>query len=181
MEKTIKLLLGIVFITFLSCSQDKNIYEETISDFVQTDKKGTKYDMKFKSLEIKEVKRITVADSIQYLTAKMETERNKNVQQYEQMVLDYQNKLKTTSSKGLQSQYKESIEKYEKKVLEWKNWDPHWIDNYKNRPVEDVLSIIVYCKYSLVPPTMNTTIEEARYFVLSADAKKCYRKMRKLN
>lgn len=61
-----------VFIAFAiaSCGSGgtKTDYKRTIANYVQTDKRGTKYDLKFKSLELKEQGTVTVADSISFLT-----------------------------------------------------------------------------------------------------------------
>lgn len=125
-----KLLILLAAVALFSCSS-KNGYEKAIADFVQTDKKGTFYDMKFKALEIAEHKRLTVADSVTFLKQQAE-------------------------GKLMQA------------------WHDDYL-KYEGRAQDEVLAIVVRCKYSLVPPTMNTTITETKDFVFSPDGIACLR------
>lgn len=99
---------------------DKATIEKTIADNVTTDKRGSKFDMKFKVIDMKEPVKYTVADSIKYL-------KEKNL---------------TT-------------------------------ELYNGRNETDVLALIVECRYSIVPPMMNTEVEEAYKFILTPDANRC--------
>ena len=65
-------------IALMACSSGNN-YEKTIADYVQTDKRGTKFDMKFKALETREVARYTVADSIAFIQEAFEAKRVKQI------------------------------------------------------------------------------------------------------
>lgn len=49
----------------VSCGSNTD-YGKTIGDYLQTDKNGSKYDLKFKVIELNEQGKITVADSIAY-------------------------------------------------------------------------------------------------------------------
>lgn len=182
----IKFFLGLVLLSLIACSSNESNYKKTIADFVQTDKRGTKYDLKFKVLELKEIKKMTVADSIQYLENKMNIERAKKIETYKKLVADSQTKLKKAESskdfveKFMKSTYEKNIEKYKKEVTKWEEWNPDWTSKYEEQAKDKLLAVIVYCKYSAIPPMMNTTIEETRYFVLSPDGKNCYKQIKEL-
>jgi len=66
MKNVIYLLIALFMVSCGSNSNSK--YEQTIGDYLQTDKGGSKYDLKFKVIELNEQGTITVADSIAYLT-----------------------------------------------------------------------------------------------------------------
>lgn len=174
MNRIFVLLLGIMA---FSCSYN-NDYEKAIADYVQTDKSGTKYDLKFKVLEIKELQKITIADSINILTERMESERNKQIARQEESIRSNQEMLEKEQNgnfplKTMIDFYTKSINDANKKIDELKSRDPGWLIPYENRPKDEILAILVQCKYSVVPPTYNTTIEEAKDFVLTTDGKKC--------
>lgn len=169
------LILGAMF----SCST-KNPYEKAIADYVQTDKKGTWYDMKFKALEIKELQKVSVADSIAMLTEKMEAERTAQISIQQKNINSNQASLEKEKSarypsKTMMDFYTKNIANAHQKMEELKVWDPGYAAAYDNRSKEDVLAIVVQCKYSIVPPTISTTVVESKNFILTPDGKKCLR------
>lgn len=56
-----------------------------------------------------------------------------------------------------------------------KNLVPDNLQGYDSRNANDVLAVIVRCKYSLVPPG-GRTVEETFDFYLSPNGSKCYGK-----
>lgn len=72
-----QLMSGFVGLLLLTgCNEGTATYEKAISDFVQTDKKGTWTDLKFKVIEMGVPINITVADSVKILTEKFEAQKN---------------------------------------------------------------------------------------------------------
>jgi hypothetical protein len=68
----------------VSCSGSSNKdFGKTIADYVQTNKNGTKYDLKFKVLEIEEQGVITIADSIAYLTEEFHKNKEHLIKRFE--------------------------------------------------------------------------------------------------
>ncbi len=173
----VTLLIGVLL---ASCSSTGSKYEKAIADFVQTDKKGTKYDLKFKAIEIKELQKITVADSVAFYTDKMETERSKRIESIENTIKITQSMLekdqnRRVSSKSMIEHYQKELEADRQKVEDAKAWNPGWLAPFENKPQDEVLAIVVQCKYSAVPPGTNTKIEETKNFILTADGTKCIR------
>lgn len=174
MKKIVYLLAAALAV---SCSGGGNSkYEKIISDIVQTDHRGTKYDLKFKALEIQEIGKISVADSISILKEEFDAYRNKYIGNLEESIKRAEQGIE--KEKGSRLSFKTMIPYYEKRITE----DRHTIDSlkllepvevkkYDNRKPDEVLVNIVRCKYSIVPPTMNTTAEETFDFYLSPDGK----------
>lgn len=70
------LLLPLVALLF-SCGGTTGKYEKLIADVVQTDGKGTKYDLNFKADNLEEIRQITVADSIQIIADAFNADKDK--------------------------------------------------------------------------------------------------------
>lgn len=164
MKKIIYSILICLLIT--ACSSNK--YEKAIANFIQTDKKGAKYDMKFKALEIKELKNITVADSIEILNKKTQDDWDYATSRYESL-------LKMSNSAGVKDDLG-----CQQKIDSLKALKPDNSDKYPNRKSDEVLAIAVECKYTLVPPMVNTSVEDTHVFIFTPDGDTCYRKMKKL-
>ncbi|GHT89006.1 hypothetical protein FACS189474_5200 [Bacteroidia bacterium] len=168
-----------------ACSSG-NKYEKTIADYIQTDKHGTKFDMNFKVIEIAEIQRITVADSMATITEAFNAERNKKIESLEESVKRQETSLEKEknsrfSSKTMIVLYTTGIERGKHAIDSLKTIHPTEIEQYENRKPDDLLAVIVRCKYSIVPPMMNTTAEETFDFTLSPDGTKCYGKQRAKN
>jgi len=175
MRKNIYLLL---LICLTACSSN-NTYEQTIADHVQTDKKGTKYDMKFKALEIGEIARYTVADSIAIIKEAFEEDHAKRIAKLEESIENTNESIEKETNKRYPSGtllnfYKNSIVKSQDMINALKAETSAELQKYENRKSDELLAIIVRCKYSIVPPIVNTTVEETFDFALSPDGTKCY-------
>lgn len=158
-----------------SCSGGSK-YEKVIADIVQTDKNGTKYNLKFKALEMQEIGEITVADSISILTEEFEAYRNKYIENIETSIKRNEQGIEKEKNGYFTS--KTMIEFYEKKIAEYRGTidslrllEPIAAKKYEGRKLDEVLVNIVRCKYLIVPPTMNTTAEETFDFYLSPEGK----------
>jgi hypothetical protein len=66
--KNVTYLLVALFMVSCGSNGKQSKYGQTIGTYLQTDKRGSKYDLKFKVIELNEQGTITVADSIAYLT-----------------------------------------------------------------------------------------------------------------
>ncbi len=170
-------ILGLALL-LTACSSPQNKYEQAIANFVQTDKKGTKYDMKFKVIEFKELQKITVADSVNILKETFEAEKEKKIEGYSQTVERNKQGLENEEKNRFKSaamikHYTDNISQYKQALDSVSNLK--FPNPYEAKKPDEVLAILVECKYSVVPPMLNTTAEETREFVLSPDGTKCYK------
>lgn len=175
MKKLLYLLIAFVTV---SCSDGttKVDYKKTIADYIQTDKKGTKRDLKFKVLELEERGTITVADSIAHLTEEFRKDKEHLIKRFELAKKMDETLLEKEKRQGSIDQYKSNIVAIEHSIDSLKNLAPN-LNGYENRKPSDVLARIVRCKYSVTIPS-GTTGEETFDFYLSADGSKCYGKTR---
>ncbi|MFT0236936.1 hypothetical protein ACMSE1_06545 [Bacteroides thetaiotaomicron] len=86
------LLLPLVALLF-SCGGTTGKYEKLIADVVQTDGKGTKYDLNFKADNLEEIRQITVADSIQIIADAFNADKDKKRAQLQQSLTRNQESL----------------------------------------------------------------------------------------
>lgn len=166
----------LIAILMLSCGSNKT-YERTISEYLLRGS-DTKQNLNFKVLEIREQEKITVADSIAYLTDEFRKDKQLIIDRIElakKMTEDLQEKATTKHS---HEKYISDIATMDKRIDSLKNLTPDNLKGYDSRNANDVLALIVRCKYSLVPPGGSTAVEETFDFYLSPDGTKCYGKMR---
>jgi len=181
------MISGFLFVFLIvSCtttSNNKRDYTETISNYLQTDKKGNKHDLNFKVIEMNELKTISVSDSISFLTEEFKADQQVIINR-----IDLAKKMSEDlleKEKNRKSPNSNQISKYENDILVMNQR----IDSLNNLPADnlkgldkrnptDVLAIVVRCKYSINPPYASggSTVEEVYDFVLSPDGKTCYTK-----
>lgn len=102
-----------------------------------------------------------------------------------QLIIDRINLAKKMSEDLMAREKKQSsIDKYNADIAimnhridSLKNLTPDNLNGYDSKNPNDVLGVIVRCKYSVVPPG-GTTVEETFDFYLSPDGSKCYGKTR---
>lgn len=162
----------------VSCGSGSNgKYEQTIGNYLQTDKRGSKHDLKFKAIEINEQGTITVADSIAYLTDELRKDKDffvKRIELAKKMTGELLSKEKRQSEID---KYNTDIAAMDARIDSLRNLPPDNLNGYDSKNPNDVLALIIRCKYSLVPPG-RTTVEETFDFYLSPDGSKCYGKTR---
>lgn len=171
--KNLLLLAVIIFLT--SCGENK--YEKAIADYVQTIG-NTKIDIKFKAIEVKELKSITVADSIAYWERTIGPE----VKDWEESIKKEQAKYEEDSIKGVPDALNElniKMINYSKaeynKVLSIENY---WKDRYKDKDPNEVLRVLVECRFSAENPFFNNAKQETtNTYVMSPDGTVCYGKL----
>ena len=176
MKNVIYFLIS-VFLISCGSNATKTDYAQTIGDYLQTDKKGSKYDLKFKLVELNEHGTITVADSIAYLTDEFRKDKQLIISRIElakEMTEDLKAK---TKKKSELDKYLDNIAEMNNRIDSLKNLAPDNLQGYDSRNTNDVLAVIVRCKYSVAPPG-GVTVEETFDFYLSPDGSKCYGKTR---
>lgn len=181
MKNLIYVLIAIFMVSCGSGSSNSK-YEQTIGDYLQTDKRGSKYDLKFKVVELTEHGKVTVADSITYLTDEFRKDKQLIIDKVTLAKEMSEDLLKNESGKRNPKQseidkYNNNITRISNQIDSLKNLPPDNLNGYDSRNADDVLALIIRCKYSVVPPG-RTTVEETFDFYLSPDGTKCYGKTR---
>jgi len=170
----------VVAVVVISCNSNtarKADFAKTIENYLSTDKRGTKYDLHFKVIEMNEHGTLTVADSIAYLTDEFRKDK--------QLIINRIELAKKMTSVLLEREKKQNeIDKYNADIAlmnyridSLKNLNPDNLNGYEHKNSDDILAQIIRCKYSLLVPG-KTTIEETFDFFLSPDGTKCYEKTR---
>jgi hypothetical protein len=85
--------------------------------------------------------------------------------------------LAKTKKKNDFDKYTADIARMSNSIDSLKNLSPDNLNGYDSKNPNDVLAVIVRCKYSLVPPG-GTAVEETFDFYLSLDGNKYYGKTR---
>lgn len=152
-------------------------YEKTIGDYLQTDKRGSKYDLKFKVIELTEQGKITVADSIAYLTDEFRKDKEFFVERVELAKKMTGVLLSREKRQSEIDKYNADIAVMDNRIDSLRNLPPDNLNGYDKRNADDILAVIMRCKYSIVPPG-GITAEETFDFYLSPDGSKCYGKKR---
>lgn len=173
--KTKSLITVAVLCLLYGCGGKGSMYEKAIADYVQTSKRGVWTDMQFKVLEMGEAEPITVGDSIRILTEAFEADKAKWLSNLQRSLDRHKASLEKESSSSMRKFYRTQIEREQHKIDSVGKTSVSLPDAYRQRPETDVLAQEVVCKYSIVPPIINTRQEETRVFVLNAAGDKCYR------
>jgi peptidoglycan hydrolase CwlO-like protein len=176
------ILLSLVSL-LVSCEGTTSKYEKEIADFVQTDSRGAKLDMNFKSEKLEEINRITVADSIKTITDNFNAERDKQMVSLEKTVRLFSENIEKTKavrnpSQAMIKSYQSNIDKTNERINALKESVPKELAKYENRDVNDILAIVVRCTYSIDEPITNKRATETFDFFLSPDGTKCYSQKR---
>ena len=167
-------------IVLLSCSSSTK-YEKTISDYLETDKKGIRTHLQIEFLSV-DVSDITVSDSIKILQDQFNAEKNRKITLIEESIGRLRAKIKTTIGKkynrvineSLISGWQKDIEKLEKELLIAQNWQAGYLNRYDSLSSSDVLAKKADCRFSFFNPQLQTKQEMKALFILSADGKQCY-------
>ena len=176
------ILLSLVSL-LLSCGGTTSKYEKIIADFVQTDSRGTKLDMNFKTEKLEEVRRITVADSIKIITDDFNFEKDRQMASLEKTISLFTENIEKAKAASRPSQvmidsYQSSIDKTNEQIDVLRKRVPEGLVKYENQDVSDILTIVVRCTYSVDEPITNKRATETFDFFLSPDGTKCYSQKR---
>ena len=173
--KNVAYLLIAIFMISCGSNSSKNNYEETITNYLL---KGsdTKENLNFKIVELNEQGKVTVADSIAYLTDEFRKDKQLIIDRIG-LAMEMTKKLKSEEkSEQKQKKYVTDIAVMSNRVDSLKNLTPDNLNGYDAKNPSDVLAVIIRCKYSIAFGGKN--VEETFDFYLSPDANKCYGKTR---
>lgn len=173
--KNVAYLFIAVFMISCGSNSSKNNYEETITNYLL---KGsdTKENLNFKIVELNEQGKVTVADSIAYLTDEFRKDKQLIINRIE-LAREMSEDLKAkTKLKSEFDKYNDDITIMNNRIDSLKNLTPDNLQGYDSRNADDALAIIIRCKYSV--QIAETSAEETFDFYLSPDGTKCYHKTR---
>jgi hypothetical protein len=174
-----KLYCLILFpLVWLSCSSPSN-YEKVIIDYLETDKKGVKTDLKIEFLSMN-VSDITVADSISILQKQFEAEKIKKIESIQSSISRLQDKIQEQKGKNNQvvakaliSRWEKDLEKYQSELSIALDWQADYLNRYNSRNPSEILAKKADCRFSFFNPQLQTRQELSALFTLSADGSRC--------
>ncbi|MDR2844248.1 MAG: hypothetical protein LBV57_06335 [Candidatus Symbiothrix sp.] len=176
--KKVNLIAALTVLLLSSaCTSKQSIYEKAIANYVQSNRRGTWTDCKFKTLSIEKTADITVADSLKLLQAEFEKSCDEQIAS-QQCTLDYFNSLlKDNESakyakQAVDDQLNRNIAATQTRIDSLHNLPAAYSDLYKGRSLTEVVSVVVKCCYSYTMPGSGAAKERTDNFILSPDGKK---------
>ncbi len=172
MRKYYFLFLALAVSFFMvSCSGK---YDGAISSYIESTE-GQTSKIEVKVNEVKELKKITVGDSINFLNMKAEKELKARIEQAEKELASYQQDLVRigTSSKVVTDAYTVQLTKTQQTIDSLKAVKPEPTRLYEGQKTDQVLAVVVECKYTVTNEAKEKT-DVVKNFVLSTDGKTCY-------
>lgn len=169
--KKVAYLLIAIFLVACGGSSTNSTYEKTIREYLL---KGKSDDLNFKVVELTEQGNVTVADSVAYLTDEFRKDQELIIKRIELAKKMSEDLLSKTKRQSEIDKYNADIAVMNNRIDSLNNITPDNLQGYDNRNANDVLAIIVRCKYSV--QLGSTTKEETFDFYLSPDGSKCYGK-----
>ncbi len=157
-------ILTIILFFTASCSGK---YDNAIADYV-TSAEMMK-DVKVK--DVKELKKVTVGDSINYLMQKAEQGLKLQIDAAEKQLAKFQQDLVAlgTSSKVITDAYAVEMTKVQQTIDSLKTVKPEPTKLYDGKKTDEVIAVVVEAKV-----LAEGAGETVKNFVLSPDGKKCY-------
>ena len=172
MRKYYFLFLALAVSFFMvSCSGK---YDGAISSYIQSTE-GQTSKVEVKVNDVKELKKVTVGDSINFLNMKAEKELKALIEQAEKELASYQQDLVRigTSSKVVTDAYTVQLTKTQQTIDSLKAVKPEPTRLYEGQKTDQVLAVVVECKYTVTNEAKEKT-DVVKNFVLSTDGKTCY-------
>lgn len=170
MKNAVYLLMAVLLVA-CGGTNTNSAYEKTIKEYLL---KGQSSDLGFKVVELTEQGKVTVADSIAYLTDEFRKDKQLIISRIELARKMSEDLKAKTKMKSEFDKYTDDIAVMNARIDSLKNLSPDNLQGYDSRNASDALAIIVRCKYSL--QVSGTPVEEAFDFYLSPDGSKCYGK-----
>lgn len=157
------ILAAIAFFT-ISCSGK---YDNAITDYVANTEMAK--DVKVK--DVKELKKVTVGDSINYIKQKAEQDLKLQIEAAEKQLTKFQQDLVGlgTSAKVITDAYTIQMTKVQQTIDSLKAVKPEPTKLYDGKKTEEVIAVVVEAKISV-----EGLAETVKNFILSSDGKKCY-------
>jgi len=173
MKKTYYFIIVLISTFILSSCSDK--YEDSIKTFIQSNN-TTQLDLALKIKDTKELRTITVADSVGYLTKRNDLGKETLIVELEETINKYQEIVVKgvdgkKLSKTLSEAYLAEIEKSKIQIDSIKAIPSTPIAEYEGRKASDVLVVIVEAVYEIENPNKEILTSN---FILSPDGKTCY-------
>lgn len=172
MRKYYFLFLALAVSFFMvSCSGK---YDGAISSYIESTE-GQTSKIEVKVNEAKELKKVTVGDSINFLNMKAEKELKARIEQAEKELASYQQDLVRigTSSKVVTDAYTVQLTKTQQTIDSLKAVKPEPTRLYEGQKTDQVLAVVVECKYTVTNEAKEKT-DVVKNFVVSTDGKTCY-------
>lgn len=172
MRKYYFLFLALAVSFFMvSCSGK---YDGAISSYIESTE-GQTSKIEVKVNDVKELKKVTVGDSINFLNMKAEKELKARIEQAEKELASYQQDLVRigTSSKVVTDAYMVQLTKTQQTIDSLKAVKPEPTRLYEGQKTDQVLAVVVECKYTVTNEAKEKT-DMLKNFVLSVDGKTCY-------
>lgn len=172
MRKYYFLFLALAVSFFMvSCSGK---YDGAISSYIESTE-GQTSKIEVKVNEVKELKKVTVGDSINFLNMKAEKELKARIEQAEKELASYQQDLVRigTSSKVVTDAYTVQLTKTQQTIDSLKALKPEPTRLYEGQKTDQVLAVVVECKYTVTNEAKEKT-DVVKNFVLSTDGKTCH-------
>ena len=172
MRKYYFLFLALAVSFFMvSCSGK---YDGAISSYIESTE-GQTSKIEVKVNEVKELKKVTVGDSINFLNMTAEKELKARIEQAEKELASYQQDLVRigTSSKVVTDAYTVQLTKTQQTIDSLKAVKPEPTRLYEGQKTDQVLAVVVECKYTVTNEAKEKT-DVVKNFVLSTDGKTCY-------
>lgn len=164
-----------------SCTSTKE-FEKSIYSYLESSNMD---EEQLRSIQIKgvgRVKRITVADSISFITQNIEAKRERWISYHKDRIKEYSRRIEE-SKKGdvvkrvMSSTYKVWIEDSKQEVARWKQWSPNRISQYDTLPSEMILCYLVECWYTYHSSSSISPKEGYGIFVVSSDKNFCQKQL----
>lgn len=153
----------LMLVLLVSCSGK---YDNAIKDYIG----NTEVAKDVKIQEVRELKKVTVGDSINYINLKAEQALKTQIDVAEKQLATFQQDLVKlgTSSKVVTDAYTVQLTKTQREIDSLKSIKPEPTKLYENRKTEEVIAVVVECKYT------TDGGEQIKNLVFSPDGKKCY-------
>jgi hypothetical protein len=177
-----QILLLLLIVSSISCSNLNDAYKQTVSDYLQTEN-GIKTDFKIEFQKF-EVSDITVADSVKILQEQYQAEKQKKIETAQKSVQHWKNAIEKQQkkendlvAKALASRYQKDLEKAKMELEQAENWKSDYVDRYNDHPENEILAKQVDTYFSFQNPKLGQPVrqEMGAMFVLSSDGKQCYK------
>jgi hypothetical protein len=169
--KNVVYLLIVVFLVSCGGTGTNSTYEKSIREYLI---KGKSNDRNLEIVELTEQGKITVADSITYLTDEFRKDKQLIVNRVELAKKMTKELLSKTKRQNEIDQYNADIVVMNNRIDSLKTLTPDNLQGYDRRNANDVLATIIRCKYSF--QLSGKSVEETFDFYLSPDGSKCYGK-----
>ncbi|WP_298527576.1 hypothetical protein [uncultured Christiangramia sp.] len=180
-----KKVLPFLLFTIMACNSQQNTdaQKEAIINFLQEDAKGVKTDLKIEVSEL-EITDVTVADSINFLKNKYQTEidkAQKSINNFKSNIhstekdndsLDNSNMddlARISANNSLIQLYRRGLEKSKAKLEEAEKQKSLSLNKYQDRDKNELLVKKAETTFSFFNPRLQTRQERTDDFVLSKD------------